>query len=381
MTLQTALGTTLDAHLEALRLGTRGLRAPPIDVPFNTVTGTLLESPQELPDSLASFDSRAARLAFAAADPIRDAVEVTKSRYGSTRVALLTGTSTGGIDRTEEAYFRWAEAPGPLPNAYHYPTQHPFHAFTDMLATSLGIDGPRYVVSTACSSSGKIFASAERLISLGIVDAVLLAGVDALCHTTVRGFHDLGVMADEPCRPFGADRPGMNVGEAGAFLLLEKTSDNPIALLRGVGETSDAYHMSSPAPDGEGAQRAMRAAMDQAGLKAKDIDYVNAHGTGTKYNDAAEAVAIEAVLGTEVPTVSTKALTGHTLGACGAVEAILTLLSLQHGFVPPAVGAEPLDPDVNICVPTTARELKLRFALSNSFAFGGNNCSLLLEVP
>lgn len=379
--LTSGLGNSTGDALAALRNGERGLRAPPIDVPFETVTGTVPFELPALPPEYAHMESRSARLALHAYEQIHGAVDNSLTRWGAKRVALILGTSTGGIDRTEYAHDAWwsaGQGDSPLPADYRYKTQHPFHAFSDLLALRSGILGPRYVVSTACSSSAKVFASARRLIELDIVDAVLVGGVDALCHTTIRGFHGLGVMADRPCMPFGKDRPGMNVGEAAAFLMLERDGD-ALAILRGVGESSDAYHMSSPQPEGLGAAEAMKAALAEAGIKSSDVDYVNAHGTGTRHNDAAESMALNRLFGSDTPVVSTKAYTGHTLGACGGAEAILSILSLQHGFVPAALGSSPVDDGIDLYLPQTLEERPLRYALSNAFAFGGNNCSVLLE--
>ncbi len=381
--LSSGLGLHVESNLEALRAGRRGLRQPPIEVPFETVTGTLPAPPPPLPARYAHMDSRTARIALAGYGEIATPVAQAVDRWGPKRVALILGTSTGGIDRTESAHEAWwhaGQGEAALPAGYDYPHQHPFHAFAHLLALESGIQGPTYVVSTACSSSAKVFASARRLMELDLIDAALVGGVPALCHTTVRGFHGLGVMASTPSRPFGENRPGMNVGEGAAYLLLERDGD-PLALLRGVGETSDAYHMSSPQPKGLGARAAMEHALAEAGIQPDAVDYINAHGTGTRHNDGAESAAISALFGDQVPVVSTKAYTGHTLGACGGVEAILSILSMRHGFIPAAVGSDPVDPAVTIHLPAKRLETSVRYALSNAFAFGGNNCSVLLERP
>lgn len=376
------LGRDTASAIRELRAGRRGLREVPFEVPFETVTGTVPGPLPPLPASLTAQDSRTARLAALAYRGVDDAMKATLERWGPARVALVLGTSTGGIDRTEGFHFEWygagAAVPAEPPPSYDYHRQHCFHAFADTLAALSGAEGPRYVISTACSSSAKVFSSAQRLLDLGLADAVLVGGADGLCHTTVRGFHSLGVMASEPCRPFGADRPGMNVGEGAGLLLLEREG-RPRAWLRGVGESSDAYHMSSPDPEGRGALAAMRQALEEAGVRPDEIGYVNAHGTGTKYNDAAEAKALEALFDASVPVVSTKAYTGHTLGACGAVEAIFAIAALEEGWIPAAVGSHPLDSEVRLQIPDEVLERPLRYALSNAFAFGGSNCSVLLE--
>jgi 3-oxoacyl-[acyl-carrier-protein] synthase-1 len=215
------------------------------------------------------------------------------------------------------------------------------------------------------------------MLDAGLADAVIVGGVDTLCYTTLRGFHSLGVLAAEPCRPFASERPGMNIGEGAAFLLLEREGDAR-AFFRGIGESSDAFHMSAPHPEGAGAELAMRAALADAGLDPAAIGHVNAHGTGTAANDVAEAKAIEALFGGKVPVVSTKSYTGHTLGAGGATEAVLALLSMEQGFLPASLRASPLDPNVHIDIVTERRTASISHVMSNSFAFGGNNASVIL---
>ncbi len=377
-----SLGHTTDACLAELRAGRRGIRDVPFDVPFEANVGAILGELPSLPAELAAYTSRSAQIATLAYPEIEAAVASAKARYGAARIGLVVGTSTGGIDRTEAEYFNYFdsdEKAGWKPSAaYQYAKQHTFHACADYVGMLAGIEGPRLVVSTACSSSAKAFGTARRLLDLNVIDAALILGVDGLCNTTVRGFNSLGVMADEPSRPFGMDRPGMNVGEGAAYVLLERESDAPRAFLRGVGETSDAYHMSSPEPNGAGAEAAMRDALAQAGLDASAVQYINAHGTGTKYNDAAESKAVIRVFGDEVPVVSTKAYTGHTLGACGAVEAIFAVKAIEEGWIPAAIGADPRDPEIEVHVPTEIVETQIDTVLSNAFAFGGNNCSLVI---
>jgi 3-oxoacyl-[acyl-carrier-protein] synthase I len=313
-------------------------------------------------------------------EEIAPAVERAVRRWGPERVALIVGTSTGGVGVTEDAHGHWKATGQFPPEGYDYPRQHPFHVFLEALRERSGIMGPRYVPSTACSSSAKVFASARRLLDLDVVDAALVGGADGLCHTTVDGFFHLGVQATEPCRPFGQGRPGMNIGEGAGYVLLEREGEGPARLL-GVGETSDAYHQSTPDPEGHGAVTSMRMALAQGGLEPGAVDLVNAHGTGTIKNDVAEARAIEAVFGTGVPVVSTKGYTGHTLGACGAIEAIFSIMAIEHGFIPESVGADPLDPDVRVRVITERVDGPVRAVLSNAFAFGGNNCSVLIGEP
>ena len=380
-----ALGRDAATALSTLFARQPGLGEPPFDLPFATLTGTVEAPLPVLPPGFERYHSRAARLALLA---LSDDIGFWRARTikrGAERVALILGTSTGGIDRTEDAYFSW-KASGVLPDDYAYRSQHAFHALTDFVAAYLELRGPRYVVSTACSSSAKAFASARRLLAADAADAVIVAGVDALCHTTVRGFNSLGVMADGQSKPFAEKRPGMNVGEAACFLMLERADEladddpDPLAYVAGVGESSDAYHMSSPHPEGAGAQAAMRRALAAARLEPAAIDHVNAHGTGTAYNDSAEAIAIDAVFEQRaLPVVSTKAYTGHTLGACGAVEALFCIEALRRGKIPAALEEYALEPGIAFTIPNASIEMQMRYVMSNAFAFGGNNASVILE--
>jgi 3-oxoacyl-[acyl-carrier-protein] synthase-1 len=236
------------------------------------------------------------------------------------------------------------------------------------------------VVSTACSSSGKVLASARRLIAAGVADAVVVGGVDTLAETTLHGFHALGVLSAEPCRPFDVDRAGMNIGEGGAMLLVERDGE-AVASLLGVGASSDASHMSTPHPRGLGARMAMEGALREAGAQVSEVDYINAHGTGTKLNDVAEARAISELFGGEVPVVSTKGFTGHLLGAAGATEAVFCVVAIAQSWIPANLGAEKIDPDVCVAVNRKRRDNPCRRVLSNSFGFGGSNVSVLMGAP
>jgi 3-oxoacyl-[acyl-carrier-protein] synthase-1 len=267
-----------------------------------------------------------------------------------------------------------------MPAGFQFAKQHPFHLVGEAVRALADVSGPAYSVSTACSSSAKAFGSAQRLIASGVCDAVIVGGVDSLCETTLRGFHALSVLSPVSCRPFAVDRQGINIGEGGAFALVERCGEGPAVLL-GVGESADAYHMSSPDPEGRGALAAMEGALRRAGLTSSDVDYVNAHGTGTAKNDAAEAIAIAALLGNEVPVASTKGYTGHLLGAGGATEAAFAVASIERGFVPASVGSTPLDPAITIRVLHERVDRRVRAAISNSFAFGGSNASVVFGAP
>ena len=374
----TALGITTRDTVSALSAGASGLRAPPVDLPFETVCGALPDALSALPPDFARFESPVARIVAQLLDEVAPAVARAVARHGGSRVAVVLGTSVGGLAVTEEALAQH-HATGTFSADYDLHTRHSLHAAVDFACVAMAIRGPRYAVSTACSSSGKVFAVAQRLLRADVVDAVLVGGVDSLCQTTLRGFHALSVLSSQPCRPFGLDRQGMNLGEGGALFLIERAGEAR-ALVLGVGESADAHHMSSPHPDGHGAVAAMRGALAQAGLHPADVGHVNAHGTGTAKNDTIEARAIEAVFGAHVPVVSTKGATGHTLGAAGAIEAAFAIVALEEQWIPPSLGATPRDPEVTITVNEVRRPLRCRAILSNSFGFGGSNVAVLLGV-
>jgi 3-oxoacyl-[acyl-carrier-protein] synthase-1 len=236
------------------------------------------------------------------------------------------------------------------------------------------------MASTACTSSVKSIASAMRLMNAGLIDAAIVGGVDTLCQMTLHGFESLQALDRGPCRPFHKDRLGISIGEGGALALVERQGD-PRVLVEAVGETSDAYHVSAPHPEGRGAFAAMQQALEQAGRRPEDVDHINAHGTGTRLNDTAEAKAIRGVFEHDVPVVSTKGYTGHTLGAAGALECAFAACAIEEGWIPPSLGASPLDPEIPLRVPTAVERGTFRRVLSNSFAFGGNNVSVLLGAP
>jgi 3-oxoacyl-[acyl-carrier-protein] synthase I len=339
-----------------------------------------------LRSDLAEFDCRNNRLAELAlrADGFADHVKDAAARYGAARVGVFLGTSTSGILQTEIAY-RQRDANGALPASLHYGATHNTYSVSRYVRQALGLLGPAYVVSTACSSSAKVFAAAARMIDAGLVDAAVVGGVDSLCLTTLYGFKSLELLSTDICRPWDADRAGLSLGEAAAFALVERAPRQVAAWLRGAGESSDGHHMSSPHPEGLGAAAAMRGALAQAGLNAADVDYLNLHGTGTPGNDAAEDRAVSAVFGAGsgagLPCSSTKGHTGHTLGAAGGVEAAVCMLALQHGFMPGGLNVLRPDPSLRVHYlhqPQEAPSNKpLRHAASNSFGFGGSNACLI----
>jgi 3-oxoacyl-[acyl-carrier-protein] synthase-1 len=295
-------------------------------------------------------------------------------------VGVFLGTSTSGILETEKGYRHRDPTTGALPAEFDYARSQNSFSVADYVRRALNLDGPTAVVCSACSSSAKVFSSARRMMDAGLIDAAVVGGVDSLCLTTLYGFHALQLTSRGPCKPFDSTRDGISISEAAAFALLERVPDSLDAddvKLLGVGESSDAYHMSSPHPEGQGARAAMLAALASAGLTPEDIDYINLHGTGTPSNDAAESRAVASVFGTAVGGSSTKGATGHSLGAAGALEAVICCLALQHDFAPGGINTREVDPELGIQYLVANRAGRVTRALSNSFGFGGTNCSLL----
>jgi 3-oxoacyl-[acyl-carrier-protein] synthase I len=340
-----------------------------------------------LPDHLRAFDCRNNRLAQLGLeqDGFLGAVEASGARWGRGRMGVFIGTSTSGILETEIAFRARDSLGGALPADFDYEHRQNSFSVSDYVRRRLELTGPAASLCTACSSSAKAFAVAQRLIEADLIDAAVVGGVDSLCLTTLYGFHALQLMARTACRPFDRRRDGLSIGEAAAFALIERAppathaaiADDEAMFLLGTGESSDAHHMSAPHPEGAGARMAMQRALDAAGLTPADIDYINLHGTGTPSNDAAEALAVGSLFGADTPCSSTKAATGHTLGAAGALEAIICLLVLRHGVLPVGLNVSELDPQCRINYLTRSRRATPRTALSNSFGFGGVNCTLL----
>ena len=335
------------------------------------------------PATLAGFDCRNNRLAALALrqDGFMAAVAAARARHGAGRIGVFAGTSTSGLLQTETAYRHREPASGSLPPEFDYARTHNTYALGRFVRTVLGLAGPAFVVSTACAATSKVFATAARMIATGICDAAVVGGADTLCATTLLGFHALGVMAEEPCRPYDADRRGISIGEAAGFVLLERPHQRHGAdtvLLLGTGETSDAYHMSSPHPEGAGARLAMEQALAAAGLEPAAINYINLHGTATRAGDAAEDRAVSDLFGFAVPCSGTKGFTGHTLGASGVVEAVFGALAIQQDLLPGSPHTRAVDPSFRSCYVLESRRARIDRVVSNSFGFGGVNCSLVL---
>jgi 3-oxoacyl-[acyl-carrier-protein] synthase-1 len=379
-----ALGTGLAATAGALRANRGALRPcdyadARIDTHIGRVAGV---EDVRLPAELARFDCRNNRLAEMAirADGFEAAAQAAIRRYGAHRVALILGTSTSGVREGELAFANRDPETDALPADFRFFETHDHHALAWYVAERLGIDGPAMTVSTACSSSAKVFADAHQLIEAGLADAAIVGGADSLCLMTLYGFRALELLDSGPARPSDAGRRGISIGEGAGLALVEREAPERPALARllGYGESSDAHHMSAPHPSGLGAELSMREALRRAGLAPGEVDYINQHGTGSTQNDRSEAQAIHRVFGAEVACSSTKGATGHTLGAAGIVETAVCVAALNEGFLPGNTNLETLDPEIEIAVQPASVAASPRIAAMNSFGFGGSNCTLLL---
>lgn len=349
-------------------------------LPVGAVTGPLPELP------LPGHQSRNNQLLLAAALQIEPAIRQALERHGPQRVGVVLGTSTSGIAEATTGIAHYLQA-GRFPVDYRYDQQE-LSAPANFLAAWLGLQGPAYVLSTACTSSGRALLSARRLLDLGLCDAVLCGGVDSLCSLTLNGFTALEAVSAQRCNPLSANRDGINIGEGAALFLMTRQATpegHGIALL-GAGASSDAFHISAPDPSGKGALQAMRKALDNAGLTPGQVDYLNLHGTATMHNDAMECLAVHSLFGSHLPCSSSKPMTGHTLGAAGALEAAFCWLSLSRhnpqGLLPPHCWDGQPDPALPALNLVDGRQRLPahgpRRLMSNSFAFGGNNVSLIL---
>jgi 3-oxoacyl-[acyl-carrier-protein] synthase-1 len=346
--------------------------------------GRVLEELPPIPAFLRQLDSRFARILFCLYRQIEKPVEELKRRYGAQRIGIVLGSSTSGIDNSEQPFVVKNDR-GHFPQSYTFFNQE-VGAGSSLLAGIAGISGPAYTISTACSSGAKAFASARNLLRHGVCDAVIVGGADALCKMTLRGFQSLDLISPQRANPMSRNRLGLNIGEGGALFVMVRSSAG--VQLRGVGESSDAYHLSSPDPTGDGAVSAMTAALAEAGCGPSQVRYLNLHGTGTQLNDAMESVAVERVLGTTVPCSSTKPMTGHLLGASGACEAAFCWLVLNETGstkpLPPHIWDGERDPALpEIALAEAEQRVHMSagdLLLSNSFAFGGSNCCLAFST-
>jgi len=382
-TTSNAAGIGKAATAAALREARSGLAPNDLDwTPMQCWIGRVTAAEDvALPAALAAYDCGNNRLALLGLeqDGFVAAVAEAKRRHGAARVGVFLGTSTSGIRSTEIAYQHRDPHSGSLPADFRYHTTHNLDATTEFVRIVLGLSGPAMTISTACSSSAKVFCLAERLVRAGMIDAAVVGGVDSLCLTTLHGFNSLQLVAPDVCRPFDAARRGLSIGEAAGFALLEKEAGASGGRLRllGYGETSDAHHMSAPHPQGDGARRAMLEALGRARLGAQEIDYVNLHGTATPANDRIEACAVHEIFGAATPCSSTKGFTGHTLGAAGMTEAAIACLSLEQDFTPGSPTTRELDPAMQCRIVLRGQSGALSRVMSNSFGFGGSNCVLV----
>jgi 3-oxoacyl-[acyl-carrier-protein] synthase-1 len=383
-TASSCIGTGVAAILQSLLEQRSGLAScefetVDIDTHIGEVAGI---DDVRLPQNLQKYECRNNRLAELALqqDGFFEAVQQAAGRWGRRRMGVFLGTSTAGILQTELAYRERDPSSGALPQSFEYGSTHNSFSVADYVRKRCRLEGPAVAVSCACASSAKAFGSARRMIEAGVIDAAVVGGVDSLCLTTLYGFHSLQLTSSTPCRPFDVARDGISIGEAAAFALLERVPQNldgDSVLLLGIGESSDAYHISAPHPEGLGARRAMQAALAAAVLEPADIDYINLHGTGTPSNDRAESQAVTSVFGPTTPCSSTKGATGHTLGAAGALEAVISALALENDVMPGGVHTTTIDPTLTALYIKDNRRASVARVLSNSFGFGGTNCSLI----
>jgi 3-oxoacyl-[acyl-carrier-protein] synthase-1 len=382
--LTSSLGVGLRAHAEALKGRQSGLAPCAFEgARLDTWAGHVQdEQLTPLPDKMRAADCRNNRLAqlALAQDGFLDEVARARRQYGAHRIGLFLGTSTSGLLHTELAYRRREAGTGALPAAFDYAATQNSFSLGRFVQAQLALEGPAAVISTACSSSAKVFGSAVRMMAAGLCDAAVVGGADSLCLTTLYGFASLELLSSAPCRPFDSERNGISIGEGAGFALLERgRAREPAGTLQllGVGESSDAHHMSTPHPEGAGARAAMQRALSSATLTARDIDYINLHGTATRSNDAAEDKAVYDLFGTGAACSSTKGATGHLLGAAGIAEAIISALAMREGFMPGSANTRRLDPSLRVrYLLGNVTEAPMR-VMSNSFGFGGSNCSLV----
>ncbi len=404
--LLTSLGEGKKSHLDSLKNQKSGLSnvtdfhrlIPDIGTYLGVVNG--VES-IVLPESLQAYTCRNNQLAWQAlkVDGFAEKVSQVIEQVGSLRVGLVVGTSTSGIAETENV-FKFPEQA----ETFQYKTTHQMDSLAQFCCDALQLKGPRFVISTACSSSVKVFSVAKRWLDSGLVDAVVVGGVDSLCLTTIHGFNALGLVSEAPCKPLDETRDGISIGEAGGFMLLankpmlDEVLTESVQVL-GIGESSDAYHIATPHPEGVGACQAMRNAVMQAGVSVADIDYLNLHGTATISNDLSELSGVTSFL-TEAEesnglwVSSTKGFTGHTLGAAGITETIFCQWALEEQIIFPTLNLHNMDSNIvekikghSVKCPQEAIFLqeappfkKMTYAMSNSFGFGGNNASVLLTL-
>ncbi|WP_340122257.1 beta-ketoacyl-ACP synthase [Methylobacter svalbardensis] len=376
-----ALGNSKAEILKRLLAGERSGLTVSDEFGTRCIVGAVSSDLPQIDERYRIYNCRNNRLLLAALSQIEPTVTDMIARFGADRIGIVLGTSTSGVRNTELA-LAFMSKNGVLPDQFHYKQQQ-MGAGADFLADFLGVNGPAYTISTACSSSGKAFASARRLIGLDLCDAVIVGGADSLCGLTVNGFAALESISTGLCKPFGLHRDGINIGEAASLFVLSK-EPGPV-VLQGIGASSDAYHFAAPDPDATDVIRAMKLALDDAGKTPAQIDYLNLHGTATVLNDAMESKAVNALFGSTVAASSSKGMTGHTLGAAAALELAFCWLLLssddERGTLIPNSNDDEPDPVLSALHLVKQGETlgrRIDICQSNSFAFGGNNLSIVV---
>ncbi len=383
MTVSSCLGHGIEDHIKALKDERSGLKAcdflgAKLDTYIGEVDGV---NAMTLPRELMPYNCRNNRLAYLSLqqDGFIESVERAKNKYGNDRIGLFLGTSTSGVQQTEKAFAEKQVGQEKLPEWFDYEATQSTFSVAEFSQKVLGLTGVAQVIATACSSSAKTFASAWRHIEKGYCDAAIVGGVDSLCLMTLYGFNSLQLVSASPCKPADINRDGISVGEAAGYVLLERSKDNTQSAkvqLLGFGESSDGYHMSTPHPQGKGAILAMEQALERAGCDKESIDYINLHGTATPANDQSEDQAVS-YLFPNTACSSTKGWTGHTLGAAGILEAVFAMLSIQNNLILGSLNTQTIDPKLLSNIALKNKSQPVKKAMSNSFGFGGNNCSLL----
>lgn len=349
------------------------------EFPFATVLGIMPKLEEY--GGLDCTPTRVANIAFASVRQLRSAVAAAVTRWGPARVGYVFASSTGGLEQTEA---RLNPRRDDSNSRVRY-DDHGIDATMPAIARYFGLAGICMAISTACSSSLNALVSATRLLDRRLADAVVVGSADSLCRTTVFGFHSLGLLATTATQPFARDRAGLTLGEGSAYVLLERAAvdatGGELGYVMGVGAATDAYHHTTPHPQGLAGQRCMQNALQRAGLSADQIDCVSAHGTGTKLNDAAEAAALNHVFGRRVAVTATKSLTGHTLGSAGLTALVLALESLRRQEISPTLRLQPVDSALGVEVVGKPTPTRLDHIVVNAFGFGGNNVSVVVSHP
>lgn len=388
--LTSALGSGLHTHIDAL-LSPSSKPALTFSSDWvdgkNLAFGMVKETLRPFSDGTPTHcRSRTNRLLWHTLEQIEPQIRAAIRRYGANRIAVVIGTSTAGADENIPMFEQVVQGKAWQDLTFNQ-CQHLMNAPADFVADAYGLNGLRYVISTACTSGARALISAARLLRAGMCDAVICGGADTLSPLTVNGFASLEVLSPNIANPFSANRDGINIGEGAAVFIMTRDADFSGSMrLLGYGASSDAYHISTPRPDAQGAILAFQTALQHANLASEDIGWINLHGTGTHHNDSMESRAVAAVFGNNTPCTSTKPQTGHTLGAAGAIEAafawgIADRQSNPEGKLPPQLWDGQNDPDlpaINLTGSGSRWETEKRIAASSSFAFGGSNCVLLI---